>query len=291
MYRLACTAIFLLAAGSAHAQCVNVSASGGNDATAINAAFAASPSAPCVTVIGAVLTCGIITVPTNGMLRGNGMSSRLKRTCDGDMVRLMGNASLRDLYLDGQSDSFAGSAIVIEVESYQMIHGVGGYSRAPVIDFRQNCGGSNSIIRDFSFISWPDVNQYAVRLPANDGWTCGRRNFRDGNFNGGWGFDLSGGNSTIIDGVNIGAVRFKSDATGMTIGTRVINSRIANAADTVIMGVYHFWQNNITSSPKVRCANGVQGGVTQLAQADIWEYTTKTANGGSAYCRLHDSTQ
>lgn len=266
----------LVANATALAQCAVVSPTGGNDLAVIQGAFASNL---CVTLKAEnYQLCGRLDVPVNGSFLGQGMGTRITKTCNGDMVVLRTSATMRGMNLVGNSPTFSGGAIVIEGDSYQVLENVAGYSQDAPLQFRVNDGGGNIYVRGFSFVTWPTLTQFSVTLPMLDSTGGGNRTFRDGKFNGGWGFDLSGANNTILDNINQAGVRMTSDTRSVSF----LRNRIGGGGPTgniELHGSNHYWAGNLPSAPLVCNAD--------VVNTDVWEFQTPITNLAGGGCRVH----
>lgn len=201
-----------------------VPSSGGDDAPMINAALIAN----CTVQLGSETyhQASIITIPQNCLLNGQGRSTKISKTANTDMIDLKYGASITNMVLDGDGDNFTGRGIVIrDGQHYQRIYNTHVNANGYAVEMEATDAGSHLEIENAFMSRYPNLSQYAIKLPDADSVTGGNRTIRNVRSSGGGGVDVAGAHNTMLDRVNMAYIHMG----GTSITVQLINSRIGYA--------------------------------------------------------------
>jgi hypothetical protein len=191
-------------------QPIYVPASGGDDAPAINAAFAANKSVE----LGAenYKIASPIMVPQNGCLRGQCRATNITKIANTDMLDLAYGASISDFSLNGDGANFTGRGVVVRADQhYQRMVNVHVTSNGYCVHLEAFDAGGHMKIEDCFITRYPDLQAYSIKLPDGDSLAGGNRTLRDIRAGGGYGVDISGAHNTMIDRCNMALIRMNKE--------------------------------------------------------------------------------
>lgn len=188
---------------------ITLTPSGGDDGAAINAAFATTKSV--ILDSGDYSITTKIVVPVQGVLRGQGRSTKIAKSANIDMVDLNDQGSLYDMILNGHGDVYTGRGVVFPSgTNYQRMVNTHVDSNGYCVEMVGQDTGSNCEIQDCFITRSPNLQAFSIKLPDLD-VSGGNRTLRNIRASGGYGVDLGGAHNTALERCNMARIAMNAN--------------------------------------------------------------------------------